>query len=243
MGVQTSTTHSNKSILINGNLRSRYPETMEQDAGRVAALAQWTVLGKKSVDVPTTGTAGTNTGDGTMTAVSAAGPLKVGTYTLECTFAVTNGGVFKLTDPDSVIVADNLTLRVGDGLLTTFVAGGLKFTITEGTNDFAAADTFTVAVTANGKYVPLNPAALDGSQKFAGIYNGSDITAAALVAGDVDGEVIIGGDGATLNADNLVIETGTLDTVLASGVTLREEMYTRGLFPGDTKSSYGPENA
>ncbi len=81
----------------------------------------------------------------------------------------------------SNIVADNLTLRVGAGLLTSFNVGGLIFTVTDGSTDFVAADLFDVAVAANGKFVPLDPAALDGSGEFAGIYNGDDITEAAII--------------------------------------------------------------
>jgi hypothetical protein len=73
------------------------------------------------------------TGDGTLTsfALAPGGPAKVGSYNVECTFAVTNGGVFKLEDPDGNLVADNLTLRVGAGLATTFSVGGISFIITD----------------------------------------------------------------------------------------------------------------
>jgi hypothetical protein len=201
-------------------------------------------LGKKKVTVPTTGTAdGGNTGDGTMTAVAAAGALKVGTYTLECTFAVANGGVFKLENPDGDIVADNLTLRVGAGLATAFIEGGLEFTVTDGVADFIAGDKFTVEVAANGKYVPLDPTAFDGSGEFGGIYNGEDIPAASLVAGDVEGEIITGGSAAVLDDSKLDIETGTLETILGSGKTLREEMNDKGLFPASTEANYSGENS
>lgn len=223
-GAQTD--YSIDGFKVGGTLFSRYPELIEQDAGRATPLAQYTVMGKKAVTVPTTGTAdGGNTGNGTVTAVTAAGALTVGTYELECTFAVTNGGVFKLTDPNSNIIADNLTLRVGAGLLTTFVVGGLKFTITDGATDFAAADLFTIAVTANSKYVPLDPAGLDGSGAFAGIFMGDAILAATIVAGDVTVAIVTHGDGAIVSADKLVFEnSAALTTLLPSGKTLREEM-------------------
>lgn len=242
MAVQARTDFNDAGLKLRGEFRSRFEETIEQDAGRSGDIVQWTIMGKKAVDVPTTGTPGTNTGNGTMTGVAAAGPVKVGTYTLACTFAVTNGGVFKLTDPDGVIVADNLTLRVGDTLVTSFVAGGLAFDITEGSTDFAAADEFTVAVTANGKYVPLDPTAADGSQAFAGIYNGADIAEADIQAGDTTGEIITGGDAAVIDNRKITIETGTLATVLPSGKTLTEEMEEKGLFPASTEDNYRAEN-
>lgn len=239
--VQASTVYNDTGLKIRGEFRSQYPETIEQDAGRSGDLVQWTIMGKKTVTVPTTGTL-VGTGDGTMTAVAAGGPLKIGAYVLTCTFAVTNGGVFKLTDPDGVIVADNLTLRVGDGLLTSFNVGGLIFTITEGTTDFVAADAFTVTTTANGKYVPLAPAAVDGSGMFAGIYNGCDITQAAIIAGDTTGEIITGGNAAVIDNRKITLETGTLETVLASGKSIREEMADRGIFTDSTQDNYTSEN-
>jgi len=242
MAVQASTDFEDTGLKLRGELRSQFPETIEQDAGRSGALSQWTVMSKKKVTVPTTGAA-TGTGNGTMTAVAAGGPLKIGTYVLTCTFAITNGGVFKLEDPDGNIVADNLTLRVGAGLLTSFNVGGLIFTITDGSTDFVAADLFDVAVTANGKYVPLDPAGLDGSGEFAGIYNGEDITEAAIIAGDTEGEIITGGSAAVLDEDKLDIETGTLATILISGKSLKEEMNDKGLFPASTSANYRAENA
>jgi len=155
MSYQNSANLSTKPFVLGNNGGSHKQVTIIQDAGRSAVIAPFTVMGKKKLTVPTTGTAGTNTGDGTCTVVSANGlaPLKIGAYVIECTFAVTNGGVFKLTDPSGIIIADNLTLRVGAGLLTAFSVGGLNFTITDGSTDFAAGDKFTITTVVNGKYV------------------------------------------------------------------------------------------
>ena len=220
------TDYSIDGFLVTGLLYSQYEQTLEQNAGRITPLAQYTVLGKKKVVSATTGTAdGGNTGDGTVTAVAVSEVITVGTYELECTFAVTNGGVFKLTDPNSNIIADNLTLRVGAGLATSFNEGGLSFTVTDGATDFAAGDKFTIAVTAVGKYVPLDPAGVDGSGEFAGIYLGDAIAAATIVAGDVTFSVSTNGDGAIVSNDKLVFEnSAALTTILPSGKTVREEM-------------------
>ncbi len=228
MAIQARLDIDSSDFVIGENLRAlrRDAVTFEQDAGRSAVLAQYTLMAKKPVTIPTTGAA-TGTGNGTMTAVAAAAgavPI-VGDWILTCTFAVTNGGVFKLEDPNGNLIADSLTLRVGAGLLTTFVAGGMTFTITDGATDFVAADLFTIAVAANGKGVPFDSEAVDGSEIADGIFMGADITAAALVAGDVvDNPVVYSGlkfDEAKLVFDN---GTDTLDTLTATGRTIRAEL-------------------
>ncbi len=219
--------------------------TFEQDAGRAAVLAQFTLMAKKPVTIPTTGTI-TGTGNGTCTAVAAAAgsvPI-VGDWILTCTFAVAEGGVFKLEDPNGNLIADNLTLRVGTGLLTTFVAGGMKFTITDGATDFVAADLFTIAVTANGKLVPFDATAADGSEIPEGIFMGEEITAAALVAADVvDNPVVF--SGMKFDEDKMVFDNGadTIDTLLATGRTIREELALMTLIGQQTQTASAAENA
>jgi hypothetical protein len=157
--------------------------------------------------------------------------------------AAAQGGVFKLVDPNANNVATGLTLSGVPLGATTFNVGGMTFTITDGSIDFIVGDKFNITVTAVNKHVPLAPAGLDGSGEFSGIYNGTDIPAATIVAGDTTGEIIIGGgDGANLDSSKLVIETGTLDTVLPSGKTLRNEMEDKGLFVTVTTAGYAAEN-
>lgn len=247
MAIQARVDINTTAFEIGENLRAlrRDAETFEQDAGRSAILAQYTLMAKKPVTIPTTGAA-TGTGDGTCTAVSAAagGVPNVGDWILTCTFAVTNGGVFKLEDPNGSLIADNLTLRVGAGLLTTFVAGGLTFTVTDGATDFVAADLFTIAVAANGKSVPFDSTAVDGSEIPAGIYMGADILAATLVAGDVvDLPVIYSGlkfDEAKLIFDN---GSDTIDTLTATGRTIRAELELMDLVGKTTDVTTNFENA
>lgn len=244
MSVQARTDFEDTGLKLRGELRSQYPETIEQDAGRTAVLEQWTVMAVKKLTVPTTGTADAgNTGDGTCTAVAKIeGTTKVGAYNLECTAAVANGGVFKLEDPNGALVANGLVMTAGAGAATVFNAGGMTFTITDGAADFIVGDKFAITTVAVNKYVPLDPAALDGSGEFAGIYNGEDITAAAIVAGDTEGEMITGGSAAILDDSKIVIETGALTTILPSGKTLRDEMADKGLFTADTAANYRAEN-
>lgn len=99
-----------------------------------------------------TAAAGTNTGNGTCTSLSVlgGGAPRPGAWTLKCVTAVANGGVFSLTDPKGVVVNAALTMTVGAGAATVFNTGtgGLQFTLTDGSTDFAVNDSFTVTVPA-----------------------------------------------------------------------------------------------
>lgn len=239
MGVQASRDISSVPFIRSGVSFAKENETIEKDTGRSIVLKFGTVMAKKNVSVPTTGTAdGGNTGNGTMTGVAAApGSVKplVGDYTLKCTFVVTNGGVFNLTDPSGDIIADNLTLRVGAGLLTTFAVGGLVFIVTDGSTDFDAGDLFVVAVTSVNKWVPIDLTAVDGSEVFAGIYLGAEILAAAIVAADIPTSPMLVGGACTIDENQLVFEnSAALATVQADGRTLEQAMAGFGIFSEDT---------
>lgn len=221
--------------------------TIEQDAGRAAVLAQFTLMAKKPVTIPTTMTAdGGNTGDGTVTAVAAAagGVPIVGAYTLANTFAVADGGVWSLTDPNGNLIVDGLTMNVGAGGASIFVAGGMTFTITDGATNFALADEFTIAIAANGDSVPFDATAVDGSEIPESIYMGDDIAAADLVAGDVV-DVPLVFTGMKFDEDKLVFDNGadTLDTLLSTGKTIREELALLTLIPQQTQTASDFENA
>ncbi len=79
---------------------------------------------------------------------------------------------------------------------------------------------------------------LDGSHLPAGIYRGTEITAAALVAGDVTGADIIVGGPITFDETNVVFDsTGsvTMNTVITSlGVTVRAYLASRGMYAKTT---------
>lgn len=79
-----------------------------------------------------------------------------------------------------------------------------------------ATKTVMAKIAASGKWVPLTSAsATDGTATARGIYIGDDITAAALVAGDVTDAVILVGN-AVVDESQLVIENSlTLATVVA----------------------------
>jgi hypothetical protein len=221
--------------------------TIEQDAGRSGDLVQYTLMAKKPVTIPTTMTAdGGNTGDGTVTAVAAAAGAtpKVGTYELEVTDAVANGGILKLTDPDGNIVASALEMVVAAGGTTIFTEAGLQFTVTDGTTDFIVGDKFTLAVTANGKYVVFDPSKVDGSEIPVGIFMGDDIAEADIQAGDVEDNPILE-HGAKFDDAKLVFDDGssTLATVLTNGKTVADELETHTLIAVPTQSASSFENA
>ena len=164
-----------------------------------------TILGKKVVEDAIADTPdGGNTGNGTLVSTVAAGEIIpiVGSYNFECTFVVTNGGIFKLEDPNGNIVADNLTLRVGAGLLTTFIEGGIKIVVTEGATDFAAGDKFALVVVADGDWVIFAVNGVGGAQKPLGILT---VEAAAAGTEDQGFRPLISGE---VRKEKLVIDAG-----------------------------------
>jgi hypothetical protein len=95
-----------------------------------------------------TSVAGTNTGNGTVTALSVTGTPLAGAYGLKLTTVVTNGGVFTLTDPNGVVLSTTVTMTPGAGGTTVINNNGIQFTLTDGTTDFALNDSFTITVPA-----------------------------------------------------------------------------------------------
>jgi phage tail sheath gpL-like len=95
-----------------------------------------------------TAAAGTNTGNGTCTVLSATGSPVAGGWTLVCNTAVANGGVWTLTDPNGTVISTTVTMTPGVGGATVIAEGGIQFTLTDGTTDFAAADSFAITVPA-----------------------------------------------------------------------------------------------
>jgi hypothetical protein len=130
-------------------------------------LAIGTPLGKVGAAAATAAAkSGGNTGNGTFvidgTTPTLAG-AKVGVYTLRCITAVTNGGVFRLEDPDGVVLGD-FTIPAGPGNSVT-ISERIKGVLTDGSTDFVAGDGFDITVAVgSGKYVGVNPAGNDGRQ-------------------------------------------------------------------------------
>ena len=173
-------------------------------------LSVGAVIGKATKGAcPTTGTAGTNTGNGTCASVTASAAAKVGVYTLKCILAATNGGIFSVEDPDGYALPN---ARVA----VAYTNDQINFTISDGANDFAAGDSFTITIPAGtGKVKELDLDALDGTADAYGIMIADCDASAADKAG-----VAIIRDARIITA-NLVWPTGaTSDQKAAALVQL-----------------------
>jgi len=146
-------------------------------------LAVGSVLGKTTLGTcPTTGTAVSGaTGAGTCTSVTAGAKAKVGTYTIKCVNVVTAGGLFSVEDPDGMALP-NAVAGVA------YVNDQINFTLNDGSPDFAAGDTFTIAIPAgDGDCVHINFDAVDGTQNAYGMLTAdcdaslADVPAVAIV--------------------------------------------------------------
>lgn len=85
------------------------------------------------------------TGDGTLTLLKAGRKIKRnGLYTVICTTAVTNGGVFTVTDPDGNVLG-TATIAPGAGGVIQFTHPQISFLLTDASTDFQVNDEFDVA--------------------------------------------------------------------------------------------------
>lgn len=162
-----------------------------------------TLLARLAVATAVTASAVSGTGNGTVTSATVVeGPVVplVGAYVLRCTAAATNGGTFRLEDPNAAVVASGLIMTAGAGAATIMEAGGLRWTVTDGSTDFAVGDTFTLTVAASGKLVPFNPAGAGGAQ-FPKAVLTYEVTKAG--AGDLPVRVLVAGE---VNKDRLIID-------------------------------------
>ena len=189
-----------------------------------------TLLARQAVDVAIVDTPDVgNTGDGTLVAtVAGVDEIPVpGNYNFECTVAVAEGGIFKLEDPNGNIIADNLTLRVGAGLVTTFNEGGIQIVVTEGAADFIVGDKFALAVVANGKMLPfaIGGVAGVGIPTAILIYDveavgAGDESIRALISGSVREEkLIISADGDNSNITDAILDQLRDFTIVSQSVS------------------------
>ena len=137
--------------------------------------------------------AGSNTGTGTLTAVTAGPDVAPGAYVVTLTAAL----VAKIEDPNGAVLAAGLPLA--DGAAETFNINGLRFTITDGGTAFVAGDLFTVTIGTAGKYEYTT-----GTPN--AIYNGAD---ARVLSSAGVGSVIIAGE---IYEGGVVDDSGTAIT-------------------------------
>jgi hypothetical protein len=200
--------------------------------GGAATYPAGTILGRRRVAAAITPSAVTGTGNGTVTAASVqTGDYvpKSGNYTLKCVVAATNGGTFVLLDPDGEQVAGSLVLTAGSGGANAFKAGGIAFTINDGSTDFAVGDTFTLPVTAGGKLEAYSKTGTGGTQIPVAVLTydvvaagAGDIKVRALIKGILKKKrLIINADGDDSNIDFLV-----RDQLRRSGLTAVDSTQT-----------------
>lgn len=186
--------NSVKSTVTRDNLLGgRYP--IMQDSVTIPesqTLARGSVLGLIALAAGTAEAGGSNTGDGAISAFALSatgGPATVGDYTATCVTAVTNSGVFNVTDPGGNLIGQ-MTIAVSSN--TTFTGGGITFNIADGGTDFAVGDLFTIPVDAgSGAAALLDATAADGSAAFHAILaeavttgSGETQSAPVYIAGD-----------------------------------------------------------
>lgn len=134
-------------------------------------LSAGAVLGQVTIGtVPTTGTADAgNTGNGTCTSVTGGKNVQVGVYSITCIQAVTNGGVFEVTDPNGKHLG-TVAINPGAGGTGAFTSDEINLTLTDAGTDFVYGDLFTVTVPIGGlQYRAINFSGVDGSAIAAGI--------------------------------------------------------------------------
>ena len=114
-----------------------------------------------------------NTGNGAMGAITVSAGAKLGAYKLTIVDPGANVGNFIVEDPAGVFVGQ------GD-VAAAFSAGGLAFTLADGSTDFVAGDGFTITVAAgDGKYAPYDDDNTDGTEVATAIaYDEVDATSA-----------------------------------------------------------------
>lgn len=185
---------------------SRDSVILAGDANAVRDLPIGTVLGKTLFAAPTAAAAQGNTGNGAVTAVSLV-DAKIGTYSLTCIAASAHGGHFAVIDPDGLRLAD---LSVG----TPYLTRQLQATVSAGSADFVVGDSLTIVVAkGDGRRVPLNLAAHDGTQLADSVL----LQAAwADVAEDINVSVVA--RFAEILPDGLVWPAGAADADIAAGL-------------------------
>jgi hypothetical protein len=196
------------------NLQSREKVTVLSGQN----LIMGEVVGKITKSIPTTGTAGTNTGGGTCTSVSGGAKTKIGKYMLVCTATATNGGTFRVVDPEGYMLPNAV---VG----TAYNHEQIKFILNDGTPDFVVNDSFIIEVMEGpGKVKAIDFAAVDGSQDAFGFMIGSCDASQA----DTEGVAIV--RDAQIVADYLSWPTGATAGQKAAALA---QLYDKGIVTRD----------
>lgn len=158
---------------------SREAITIAAGAG---VLKAGTVIGKITTGTSATAaaTAG-NAGNGTMGTITVSASALPGVYKLIIIEAATDAGTFQVEGPDGKIIGTG-------NVAAAFSKGGLAFTLADGSNDFAAGDSFSITVAAgSGKWTGYDDGNSNGSQVALGVLmqavdaTSADASATAIV--------------------------------------------------------------
>jgi phage tail sheath gpL-like len=106
--------------------------------------------------------------DGTIGTFTTSGQPRPGVWSLLCTAAAVDGGTFSLTDPDGTVVSTSLTVGAQS-------AGGLGFTLTDGSEDFNVGDVAAITVPATDVQITAGWAGVSGNAIYLSI-EGPDVS-------------------------------------------------------------------
>lgn len=167
-------TRSLQTVLIRGGVGAERVLTAGMILGR-------TLEDAAAIAVPRFG----NIGNGAMGVLTASAAAQIGRHLLRIHTAATNAGGFHVFDPQGQFIGSG---TVG----VAFSAGGLAFTLSDGSTDFAAGDSFEILVTGAYVYEQIASSGVLGEQNAAGILladttapDGVDVKA-AIVARDAE---------------------------------------------------------
>ena len=164
------------------------------------------VLGRVfSGGTATSAPAAGNVGNGVLGAVTVSN-APPGNYQLVITAPGANVGEFEVRNSNGLVI--------GQGTVAAaYSAGGLAFTLADGSTDFAAGDTFNILVAGGtGKFKEYNPTNTDGSQYVAGIlWDDADATAADVRAAAITSDCEV-------NQGELTWFSGATAPQIATGV-------------------------
>jgi len=141
----------------------REVKTLLAGSGAVRALLLGTVVGLAALGAASAVAGGSNTGDGSMGAITLGDDAELGGYVLTVTSASSDAGAFELVTPNGV--------RLPDGnVAAAYASEHLNFTLADGAADFVVGDTFTITVAdGTGKATAVDASKVDGTEDAYGV--------------------------------------------------------------------------
>lgn len=160
MTIKTEGVYPGEFLLSEANgTRSREEVVIAAGSGTLKAGTLIALITAANALTPTA--AAGNTGNGTVGSVAVTSAAISGPYILTISEASANGGKFELVDPTGALLGEG---TVGQA----FTGGGLTFTLSDGSTDFAKGDGFTLTVKANlGEYTAYDDDGTDDGRRAA----------------------------------------------------------------------------